>query len=930
MALQAEREEKKENENVCEAIRFSITGRAAHLRIKKLLPDSWMDCSPYNTSRDSNPLESDEHLHFIWENAPRNETKSLRDSAACYSHLPNGIGILDDKWVLGRLFNYEQKNSKETVDHFHPLITHFIRGKSGLVALREKLQKKQLQNDKRYMLQDLDPDFNVPSKQISTTKPQNTWVIKDANSNGFGGIWITNMQQDDILLHEEKSPLHEDHRYVAQEYTWPPILYQRKKCHIRVYACMMNGMAFVHKRCFLHVANEEFQTSCSNDNTHQDFDPSVHITNCCANSHDAEKFAGEILADLSLDEAFQNEFVDGQKVIPLKKYYPSIAASVHVLAKNAMTFVQGGDANCGFEYLGLDFILSSNAKGAPVAYLLEVNCPPSQDTATGLPFAENLHDDVLRDLLKMWIIPAVEGRICRNKCPRDTMGWNLVFQQDFSNNGTSAPGLMLPSKASLLNKIRWRLFEKKMHKLDIQQEQEESRRKSEESDNFTNNFTNFARSQFPYFQDKGNERKSPVFLENAGGAQVPSQVVHQMVESLSHRHRSFIGQKSKEEARKVTLTLLGASEDNYNAYFGANATSMFERLARYFAKLGYIKDHDEIVIASENHVANVNPWMDLAEDVGAEVKWISSSQMSNMVQKLDTVLSEKTRLICLSHASNILGSIRDIGAICKNIKSNYPHAQIVIDGVAASPHVYADLDNVKADWYCVSFHKIFGPHVGALLARKVAIEQVHIHVDRTLDASKILECGTVNYEGCTGIIGLGNYVISLAMNNKRNSNAFMPMNEGQSSKVINAGQDPVERRKLQGSSSSLTKYLVMKAYDDIQYTEKQFLEYVKKELKSNPHVRLICDEAHNISIISFTHTKIASAEIVRHCALHGIIVRCGYFLCTTQLQNERSIPRDGGIVRASFCHYNTLEEAKLLIVTLKTIDGWNDVPFLEN
>lgn len=409
-------------------------------------------------------------------------------------------------------------------------------------------------------------------------------------------------------------------------------------------------------------------------------------------------------------------------------------------------------------------------------------------------------------------------------------------------------------------------------------------------------------------------------MENAGGAQVPSQVVHQMVESLSHRHRSLIGQKSKEEARKVTLTLFGASEDNYNVYFGANATSMFERLARYFAKLGFIKDNDEIIIASENHVANVNPWIDLAEDVGAQVKWISSLQMSNMVLKLDTMLSERTRLICISHASNILGSIRDIGGICQHIKSNYPNVQIVIDGVAASPHVYADLDNVKADWYCVSFHKIFGPHIGALLARKVAIQQANIHVTRTLEANKILECGTVNYEGCNGIIGLGNYVMTLAMNN--DANTFVSMNEGQCSEDINAGQDPVERRKLKGSSSSLTKHHVMKAYHDIQYTEKQFLEYMKNELQSNPHVRLICDEAHNIPIISFTHAKITSVEIVRLCALHDIIVRCGSFLSNTQFQNERSIPCNGGIVRASFCHYNTLEDAKLLIVTLKTIDGW--------
>ena len=524
--------------------KYSITGKAAHGRLKNLLPQHWKDCSPYaTTSTSENEVskhEKDEDHHFIWENSPRHETKKYRNSACCYSHLPNGIGILDDKWVLGRIFSgAENKVKLSNLDpYFTPLETHCFRGKSGLQLFSDNMRCSQSPIAPSQQLIDLDPEYNVPSKQKHISEPGNLWVIKDANANGYGGIWVMNINHSSSkLLDQNASPLQENHRYVAQRYAWPPTLWQGKKFHVRVYAVMMNGRAYVHKRCFLHVANEEFECRVDQDNdiptmknkngTDLDFDPAVHITNCCANSHDTSKFAGEILADFDLKElALEDGCGSGQTIVPLNKYFKSVAASVKALAEKTATFVQGGEKNRGFEYLGLDFILSQKTKTSkegnlisiPTAYLLEVNCPPSQDTATGLPYAEDLHDEVIKDLLKMWVIPNVNQIDGCPIEPSKTYGWRCVYS-DYSTGLVQNKNFIEPSKATILNKIRWAFFERRAQRATRKNEEQEVTEKK--GDDHTNPIVSageigtFAREHFSFFQK--NRSSQSIFLENAGG-----------------------------------------------------------------------------------------------------------------------------------------------------------------------------------------------------------------------------------------------------------------------------------------------------------------------------------------------------------------------------------------------------------------------------
>ncbi|KAL7537540.1 hypothetical protein ACHAXR_007892 [Thalassiosira sp. AJA248-18] len=1144
---------------------YIVTGRAAHGRVgrlfQKLLDNEkqqqmeerkeqqccWIDESPYAASKSnkvnnnnhqptittpsSSPSPSPPTIAFLWENAPRSETKSIRNNVACYSHLPNGI-LLDDKWALARLFggghHHHQKEqqrgmngSKSKSDndngkadnnaimnnpHLATLESHCFRGaefvtfakRMGLLVEQQRrpapgistspptsaaaaaaalpLSSSLSTNDDdnycsfdngtEYQWEDLlllskrttaAQDFTSPPPPPS---PNNLWVIKDAMSNGAGGIWIvdesnvgdfidttttTTINDNNSSTINSSSTnnsscssiLHPTHRYIAQQYAWPPTLYDGRKCHVRVYALVTcDGRAFVHRRAFLHVANERFHAGVGlgdgeNDGDGDDvgvgdgessggvdkkkkkkFEPSVHITNCCANSHDVDKFAGEICADLELlpndvgrdgntDGGNNNnarcDNGEGNILVPLGEYLPSISASIAALAHRFEPFIRGGEANGGFEYLGLDFVLSSSEESEadggrggggherrgvvgrssnhkPVAYLLEVNAPPSQDTATGLDHAEGLHDEVISDLLRMWVLPNVIGT--RKSSSSNRGGWRCVYtppqppsppsssrrssntattttEKDEAkagpNNGNNSSNnitnqhLIVPSKAAILNKIRWAMFEnraikeyERMWKSDDHGNHTDANKMSckvkeaaaagttssgavlsEEEDpilvvsssnkdndnakealSISNNndsgldtkedqqkqdngkycesegaslfdpdvFVAFARSQFRYFSDNelpssssssfdviipGEQQQlaisttcnNKIFFESGGGAQVPQIVSDAVVASMSTRDRSVVGATCQREARLALASLLigddadsgGGSDssqqgdhepsaNNHVVIMGANATSLLDQLACKICNAGLIAAGDEIVIATENHLANVTPWLEVARRVGATVRWwtvadtngqhgddgLHNNDDHQVTQSciLSDLINTNTKIVAISHVSNVLGMERPISSICNLVhRVTRNRGQVIVDGVAAAPHLlshglYSGLSNNTMaggedmgegegegmaggrgpDWYVASLHKMFGPHLGCLVGRRSMVQQLYNYNNNTRKTAatttttkhhsiqtndddivsdetlcKSWELGTMNYEACNGVIALKQY-----------------------------------------------------------------------------------------------------------------------------------------------------------------------------
>lgn len=889
------------------ALRYELTGCVAHSRISPLLPDdAWTDVNDdadadADTDHDDAANEQDKQPpHFLWENAQRRYTRPYRDFVKCYSHLPNGTAILDSKWVLARLLGSSER-SDATATAAGPagstdksalatLESHCFRGISGFGSFLELIAKedpkKRILSAQHYDLLDETP--RLSTDEVVKEDYPGLWVVKDADSNGAGGIWVVGSENYKEFSDKALSPLSEEHRYVAQRYTWPMVLYNKRKCHVRVYGLITSdGRAFVHRRAFLHVANDPFVVSGDEPTNDEAYQTSVHITNCCANSHDVSKFAGEIVADLErVESPEENGETDG---VPLGKFWGSICASVAELARRTRPFLQGGEVNGGFEYLGMDFILSYKEDGTPVAYLLEVNAPPSQDTATGLPFAEDVHDTVMRDLLSLWVFPKATG------VAEDAGGWRCVYEYtDKDHDSPSNTKLISPSKAVLLNKILWALYEKKRAKQQEKAYRQQLNAIASAAESAELVATH-ARTYFPFYNDrraKASQSQPCAFFENAGGSQVPRQVIDAVCSSLGERNRSVIGYESRATAKDVLRTILGATQ--CNIFLGSNASSLLSGLAAKYVRSGFLKESDEIVIHSENHLANVTPWLQAASAVGASIKWWNSSA------PVQDVVGPRTRLVLVPHASNILGRLYDLPSIRKAVDEAVGGvAHIIVDGVAAAPHWFADVDELNVDWYVVSCHKLFGPHLGALCGRLSATEEIL----RSGGGDNELEIGTVSYEACAGVYGLGNYFAQLSTMYGRSE----------------------EQRAAADESCRLTTARVKETYRLIRVVERPLVDLLLKGLRRSTKVRIIENVnrlALRLPVVSFVHADIPSTSIAETCTNSGVACRSGSFLCTEPLRKEYEFDATDGVVRFSLAHYNTLSEVHYAVGLLESLPGW--------
>ena len=476
---------------------------------------------------------------------------------------------------------------------------------------------------------------------------------------------------------------------------------------------------------------------------------------------------------------------------------------------------------------------------------------------------------------------------------------------------------VLPSKAAMLNKMRWSINEWKLAK----RYDEEGKRLQAEArmmiTSSTKALSEYVRRQFPFYNNVKNDQNSDIiFLENAGGSQVPESVIQATNSSLSNRHRCFQGSRAKSAARSTLLSLLGASPESHHMILGANATSLFDALAQQYVRSGCLDKGDEIVVASENHSANITPWLRAAESVGARVIWWEWTHSAPM-EDVSTLITDATRIVAVSHASNIVGEIRDIRGICEIVKEKSGgRAHVVVDGVAAAPHICANVAASGAHWYAVSCHKLFGPHLGSLCGARPVVESL---INEDTQASyndervyKTFELGTLNFESCGGVgFGLKQYFTDLANHNST---------------------DRTRQRRSDRSdhTASLLPSQVDAAYQRIGELEAAVCATVTDWLRRLPQVVVIKDpeisngatSAGRIPIVSFFHRNITPDEIARACLESNIICRSDTFLAGSKFLQEIKNLGTSKLVRLSFAHYNTVEEAKRVCDVLAATPGW--------
>ena len=271
------------------------------------------------------------------------------------------------------------------------------------------------------------------------------------------------------------------------------------------------------------------------------------------------------------------------------------------------------------------------------------------------------------------------------------------------------------------------------------------------------------RSRFPALTitDNGIPR---VYFDNPAGTQVPQSVIDAMSKHMAETNANVEGPfGTSRAATDIVTELRHAMADMLNAaspdeiIFGQNMTTLTLHLSRSIGHL--LRPGDEIVLTRMEHDGNISPWLLLARDLDLEVRWVpfNAETYEFDTDAFDSVLSEKTKLVCIGGANNLIGTINDVKSVAAKAKA--VGAMTFVDAVQSTPHVSTDVQDLGCDFLACSAYKFCGPHQGILWGRREILERLDPYKVRpATDAIPgCFETGTPSIEGMAGTTAAVDY-----------------------------------------------------------------------------------------------------------------------------------------------------------------------------
>lgn len=390
-----------------------------------------------------------------------------------------------------------------------------------------------------------------------------------------------------------------------------------------------------------------------------------------------------------------------------------------------------------------------------------------------------------------------------------------------------------------------------------------------------------------------NEAGGPpwLFFDNAGGAFVLRRVIERISNYLATTPVQIGGSYphsllAAERQRAATAELAGWINAPHaeEAIVGPSATALTWRLACSFGET--LRPGDEIIITSMDHEANRSPWLRLAKR-GVEIRtWQVSENGKLDLTELESLLGDRTRLVCLSHCSNVLGHIEPVRRIADRVHAH--GAKLFVDGVAYAPHRQLDMQALDADFYVFSLYKTFGPHAGLLWGKREALLELPGMNHEYLDADALpykFQPGGANYELTWGSAGIPEYIAELD-------------------------------RHMEGNGSGKTAWQAIAQHEAM--LAKKLLDYLVKGENFDVLGPASAAVETRLPIISFRVRGMQSREVVRHLETHHIAARHGHFHARRLLE-QFGIDPDDGVVRISFAHYNSCEDVERLLLALDAL-----------
>jgi len=256
-------------------------------------------------------------------------------------------------------------------------------------------------------------------------------------------------------------------------------------------------------------------------------------------------------------------------------------------------------------------------------------------------------------------------------------------------------------------------------------------------------------------------------FDGPGGSQAPRTVADAiagtLVSGISNRGTVTAAEQRADDtvraARGAIADLLGA--DARGVVFGRSMTQLTYDISRALAKDWAAGD--EVVVTRLDHDGNIRPWVQAAEAAGATVRWADFDRTSGELapEQVTGLLSDRTRLVAVTGASNLLGTRPDVPAIAA--AAHAVGALVYVDGVHLTPHAPVDVLATGADFFTCSPYKFFGPHLGALAADPALLER--LRPDKLLPSSDAVperfELGTLPYELLAGVVATVDFIAGL-------------------------------------------------------------------------------------------------------------------------------------------------------------------------
>ncbi|WP_276373635.1 cysteine desulfurase [Chryseolinea sp. H1M3-3] len=394
------------------------------------------------------------------------------------------------------------------------------------------------------------------------------------------------------------------------------------------------------------------------------------------------------------------------------------------------------------------------------------------------------------------------------------------------------------------------------------------------------------RKEFPILNQKVNGHDL-VYFDNAATSQKPLQVINTLVDYYTgynaniHRGIHTLAEKATrayEATREAAKDFINAQHLEEIIFITRGVTEAINLVAHSYGRT-FIGKGDEIIVSELEHHSNIVPWQMVCEMKDAELKVIPVLDNGEIdLEAFKKLLTSKTKLVVVNHASNALGTINPVKEMAR--LAHEAGALILVDGAQAAAHLPVDVQNLDCDFYCISAHKMYGPTgAGILYGKRSLLEKM------------------------PPFFGGGEMIKEVTF--KKTTYNDLPY-------------------KFEAGTPNIADVIALKpAIEFIQSLgkatiaahEHELLKYATSELSALKGIRLIGTAAQKVSIVSFVVEGIHHFDIGQMLDTRGIAVRTGHH-CAQPLMERFGIE---GTVRASFAVYNTKPEIDKLVEGLDRV-----------